>query len=117
MDAVEPGALTGRRVIDANGKVLGRVDLVFDEPVDGEARWMGIRTQAIRRQRVLVPLTGAERRALSVQVPWTRARLRNAPAYSESDLGGMLGLGEYRLTLPTRKLEEARAYWGIGDGW
>ena len=108
--------LVGKQVIDADGKPSGQIDLVFAEPANGQPGWIGVRTGAIRRQRVLVPLAGAERRALSVHVPWTRTRLRHAPAYRESDLGGALGLGEYRLTISSRKKQEAYAYWGIGDG-
>ena len=108
--------LVGKQVIDANGKPSGQIDLVFVEPANGQTGWMGVRTGAIRRQRVLVPLAGAERRALSVYVPWTKTRLRHAPVYRESDLDGALGLGEYRLTISVEKKQEACAYWGIGEG-
>ena len=116
MAVAEPEGLVGKQVIDANGKPSGQIDFVFAEPANGKTGWIGVRTGAIRRQRVLVPLAGAERRALSVYVPWTKTRLRRAPSYQESDLGGALGLGEYRLTISARKQQEACAYWGIGEG-
>jgi hypothetical protein len=61
---------------------------------------------------LLAPLSGAEQRAVYVYVPWTKERLRRAPEYEDADIGGPLGLGEYKLRLTPSKEQEALAYWG-----
>lgn len=111
MDATELRGLVGCPVVDRNGKAAGILDVVFDDRVTGRAEWIGLRTGALRRQRVLVPAAGTEHDAPSLRVPWTRALVRSAPAYGDSDRRGRLGLGEYRPVISDEKAREVSAYY------
>lgn len=111
MDAAELRRLVGCPVVDRNGKVAGVLDAVFDDRRTGRPGWLGVRTGALRHQRVLVPADGAERDEPSVRVPWTRALLRGAPGYRDADRRGRLGLGEYRAAISDEKAREVSAHY------
>jgi hypothetical protein len=107
--------LVGHPLADADGKVIGQVEVVFSDDETGQPAWMGVLTGMLRHRHVLVPVAGAQGGDPSVRVPWKRARLKQAPTYDRSDRIGALGLGEYRLAISQTKASEARAYYGLGD--
>jgi sporulation protein YlmC with PRC-barrel domain len=64
--------LGGREVVDAHGKSVGFVDLVFVDDLTGRPEWLGIWSGLPGKgPRVIVPLRGIEHVEGEIRVPWT----------------------------------------------
>ena len=105
--------LVGHDVVDENGKPVGYVAHIFNDDETGRPEWIGVLTGTIRHQNVLVPVSGTERFGTSLRVPWSKGRIKQAPTYGERDRRGMLGLGEYKLTISKEKEREIRSHYGL----
>src|ERR671914_994675 len=63
--------LVGHEVVDANGKSVGYVDLLFVDTDSGRAEWLGVWNGVWEtRPRVLVPIRGAELVEDEIRVPY-----------------------------------------------
>jgi hypothetical protein len=107
--------LAGHEVVDREGKSIGYVDQVFNDNRSGEPEWIGVIMGGLRRRFHLVPVSGVETDNLTLKVPWPKDRVKQAPEYGGADVGGLLGLGEYRPAISESKEKEAYAYYGIGE--
>jgi len=115
IDRSEIRRIVGLPVVDERGRAIGSVEYVFNDYESGRPEWIGVVSGAIRRQRVLVPVAGAERRGSSLLVPWPRERVKQAPAYGERDRDGILGFGQYTLGISKEKERDAWTYYGLGE--
>lgn len=95
------GALRGLPVLDAGGRVTGRVELTY--PLDGGAPEFAI--VRVRRfgRRVMVPLEGAVRADGVLTVPYARDDLEDAPALDASRYFD-------------DALSRTRGYWSLVEG-
>jgi sporulation protein YlmC with PRC-barrel domain len=112
MDEHELKSLVGHDVVDETGKSVGYLADVFNDRETEQPEWLGVLTGTIRQHHVLVPVTGAERRGSSLRVPWPKDRVKQAPTYDKEDRRGLLGLGEYRLSISQEKEDQAYAHYG-----
>ena len=112
---VEFRTFVGHDLIDASGKSIGYVVHLFDDEESGRPEWIGVLTGTLRHRHVMVPVSGAESDGLSLKVPWSREKVKQAPTYGEDDWSGLLGIGEYKLTISKEKEEQACAYYGRAE--
>ena len=115
IDTSELGRIVGSDVVDPSGKLIGRAEFVFNDPVAGQPEWIGVLSGTFRHQRTLVPIDGSDWANGSLQVPWPRERVKHAPTYGVRDRGGILGLGQYALAVSEAKERAANAHYGLGD--
>jgi hypothetical protein len=113
LDEHELQGLLGHDVVDETGKSVGYLADVFNDADMREPEWLGVLTGTIRQHHVLVPVTGAERRGSSLRVPWPKDRVKHAPTYDREDRRGLLGLGEYRLSISKEKEDRAYAHYSL----
>jgi hypothetical protein len=106
-------AFIGRHVADRRGRLIGSVELIFDDRRSGTPEWIGVLTGLLRRQHVLVPVAGVERDRGRLRVPWPKETVRRAPTYGKHERGGILGLGEYRVAISEEKERAASAHYGL----
>jgi sporulation protein YlmC with PRC-barrel domain len=82
--------LGGREVVDANGKSVGFVDLIFVDDGTGQPEWMGIWSGVVGKgPRVIVPVRGVEHVEGELRVPWTKDVILSAPTYDDEDDRGL----------------------------
>jgi sporulation protein YlmC with PRC-barrel domain len=82
--------LAGREVVDANGKSVGFVDLVFVDDATGRPEWLGLWSGvAGKGPRILVPIRGIEHVEDEIRLPWTQDVVASAPTYDEEDDTGV----------------------------
>jgi sporulation protein YlmC with PRC-barrel domain len=113
MDESELRTLAGHEVVDRDGKSVGYVDQIFNDTETGKPEWIGVTTGTFRRRFHLVPVSAAEKANGTLRVPWTKDRVNHAPEYGRGDLGGILGIGDYRAGVSEEKEREAYAYFGL----
>jgi stress response protein YsnF len=68
--------LTGARVTDAGGKVVGKVDKVFNDDLDGKPVWALIRAGKASR---FIPVRGSRMTADGFSVPFDSQKIMNGP--------------------------------------
>jgi hypothetical protein len=107
--------LVGHDLVDENGKSVGYVAHIFNDDETGRPEWIGVLTGTLRHQNVVVPVSGAERSGMSLRVPWPKEKIRQAPTYGERDRGGLLGVGEYKLTISKEKEQQAYTHYGLAE--
>jgi hypothetical protein len=76
--------LAGHEVVDAEGRTVGYIDLVFRDEATGRPQWLGIWDGLPDgKPRTLVPLKGAEVIDDAVRLPWDAETIRSAPSYEQ----------------------------------
>jgi sporulation protein YlmC with PRC-barrel domain len=110
IDEQELRGLGGHEVVDCDGKSIGYVDQIFSNRKTGEPEWIGVITGTFRRQTHLVPVSGLETRNGTLKIPWTKDRVKHAPAYAGG--GGILGVTDYRPEISESEERAAYAYYG-----
>ncbi len=68
--------LTGARVTDSSGKVVGKVDKVFNDDLDGKPVWALIRAGKASR---FIPIRGSRMTADGFSVPFDAQKIMNGP--------------------------------------
>ncbi len=68
--------LTGARVTDAGGKVVGKVDKVFNDDLDGKPVWALIRAGKTSR---FIPVRGSRMTADGFSVPFDSQKIMSGP--------------------------------------
>ena len=107
-------SLVGHEVVDANGKTVGYVDLIFVDDATGRPEWIGLWNGVWgTRPRVLVPLRGLELVEDELRLPWSADVVREAPTYDEEDDRGLFGEGTDAIGISPEKEREAYAHYGV----
>ena len=68
--------LTGARVTDSSGKVVGKVDKVFNDDLDGKPVWALIRAGKASR---FIPVRGSRMTADGFSVPFDAQKIMSGP--------------------------------------
>jgi hypothetical protein len=106
--------LVGHEVLDANGKSVGYVDLLFADDATGQPEWIGLWNGVWgTRPRVLVPLRGIELVEDELRLPWTEDVVKSAPAYDDEDDRGLFGDDSDVIGISPEKEREAYAHYGV----
>ncbi|MGH3048026.1 MAG: PRC-barrel domain-containing protein [Gaiellaceae bacterium] len=106
--------LVGHEVVDANGKSVGYVDLLFADDATGRPEWLGLWNGVWgTRPRVLVPLRGVELVEDELRIPWTDDVVKDAPTYDEEDDRGLFGDDSDAIGISPAKEREAYAHYGV----
>ncbi|MGH3006789.1 MAG: PRC-barrel domain-containing protein [Gaiellaceae bacterium] len=106
--------LVGHEVVDANGKSVGYVDLLFADDATGRPEWLGLWNGVWgTRPRVLVPLRGVELVEDELRIPWTDDVVKDAPTYDEEDDRGLFGDDSDAIGISPGKEREAYAHYGV----
>jgi hypothetical protein len=107
--------LVGHEVVDANGKSVGYVDLIFVDTDSARAEWLGVWNGVWEtRPRVLVPLRGAELVEDEIRVPFTSDVIENAPTYEDEDDRGLFTDDEDSIGIGPDKERLAYEHYGVG---
>lgn len=69
----------GRRVLDAEGRRIGRLEEVYLDEATDQPRWAAVRAELVDDELALVPLAGATMRADYVALPVGRGVVDEAP--------------------------------------
>jgi uncharacterized protein (TIGR02271 family) len=78
----QPGRVTdmrGMTLIDRDGQRIGKIDDLYVDDEDGQLEWALVHTGLFGVKKSFVPLRGATRRDGDVQVPVTKAQVKDAP--------------------------------------
>jgi hypothetical protein len=76
--------LAGHEVVDAEGRAIGYIDLVFRDEETGRPEWLGIWDGLPDgKPRTLAPIQGAEVIDEAVRLPWDADTIRSAPSYEQ----------------------------------
>ena len=76
--------LAGHEVVDAEGRPVGYIDLVFRDEETGRPEWLGIWDGLPDgKPRTLAPIRGAEVIDATVRLPWDADTIRSAPSYEQ----------------------------------
>ncbi|HZB84975.1 MAG TPA: PRC-barrel domain-containing protein [Gaiellaceae bacterium] len=106
--------LVGHEVVDANGKSVGYVDLLFVDDATGRPEWIGVWNGVWgTRPRVLVPLRGVEFVEDELRLPWTDAVIKEAPTYDEEDDRGLFSDDPDGIGISPEKERLAYAHYGV----
>ncbi len=106
--------LVGHEVVDANGKSVGYVDLLFADEATGRPEWIGVWNGVWgTRPRVLVPLRGVELVEDELRRPWTDDVFKDAPTYDEEDDRGLLADDPDGIGISPEKERLAYAHYGV----
>ena len=90
--------LTGARVTDAGGKVVGKVDKVFNDDLDGKPVWALIRAGKASR---FIPVRGSRMTADGFSVPFDAQKIMSGPD---------LGVDQH---MSADQVAELRRYYGL----
>ncbi len=71
--------LKGTTVLDTEGHKVGSVGQAFLDPVDGEPRWVTVRTGLFGRRESFVPLEGADLDGDVLRIRYDKATVKDAP--------------------------------------
>ncbi|QHC25317.1 PRC-barrel domain-containing protein [Streptomyces sp. GS7] len=74
-----PQSLTGLHVVDAEGAKVGIVQQVYRDDATNDPEWITVRTGLFGMKETFVPLAGARRTGDELQVPYTKATIKEAP--------------------------------------
>ncbi|GGU44774.1 photosystem reaction center subunit H [Streptomyces albospinus] len=74
-----PQSLTGLHVVDAEGAKVGIVQQVYRDDATNDPEWITVRTGLFGMKETFVPLAGARRTGDELQVPHTKATIKEAP--------------------------------------
>lgn len=106
--------LVGHEVVDAGGKSVGYVDLLFVDNETGRPEWLGIWNGVWgTRPRVLVPLRGIELVEDELRLPWSEDVVKKAPSYDEEDDRGLLADHADVIGISAEKERAAYAHYGV----
>jgi hypothetical protein len=106
--------LGGREVVDANGKSVGFVDLIFVDDGTRQPEWMGIWSGlAGKGPRVIVPIRGVEHVEGELRVPWTKDVILSAPTYDDEDDRGLFTDDPDGLAISAEKERIAYEHYGV----
>jgi sporulation protein YlmC with PRC-barrel domain len=78
----QPGRVAdmrGMTLIDRDGQRIGKVDDLYVDDEDGQLEWALVHTGLFGVKRSFVPLRGATQRDGDMQVPVTKAQVKDAP--------------------------------------
>ncbi|MFB9803701.1 PRC-barrel domain-containing protein [Streptomonospora salina] len=78
---METQRMIGHRLVDKDGAAVGKIGQVFYDDRTDAATWITVRTGLFGSRENLVPLVGAEMADDSLQVPWSRSRIKDAPSF------------------------------------
>lgn len=81
MATTETQRLIGHRLVDKDGAAVGKIGQVFFDDQTDVAKWITVRTGLFGSRENLVPLVGAEMAYDSLQVPWSRNKIKGAPSF------------------------------------
>jgi hypothetical protein len=105
--------LVGHEVVDANGKSVGYVDLLFVDDPTGRPEWIGVWNGVWgTRPRVLVPLRGIELVEDELRLPWTQDVVKGAPTYDDEDDRGLFDDTDVTGISPEKE-REAYGHYGV----
>jgi sporulation protein YlmC with PRC-barrel domain len=106
--------LGGREVLDASGKSVGFVDLVFVDDPTGRPEWLGIWSGLPGKgPRVIVPLRGIEHVEGEIRVPWTKDVITSAPNYDDEEDRGLLRDDPDGIAISPEKERAAYEHYGV----
>ncbi len=74
-----PQSLTGLHVVDAEGARVGIVQQVYRDDATNDPEWITVRTGLFGMKETFVPLAGARRTGDDLQVPYSKATIKEAP--------------------------------------
>ncbi|WP_243766519.1 PRC-barrel domain-containing protein [Streptomyces sp. GC420] len=77
---IDPRSLIGRKAYDRNGTRIGTVDEVYLDDATGTPEWAAVRTGLFSRD-AFVPLEPSEFVDDTLQVPYDRALIKDAPDF------------------------------------
>ena len=125
--------LRGMSVLDSTGERVGRVEDVYVDEEDANARYLGLQTGWLGSKLVVVPVDEVRLQgAADIVIPYTRAELEAAPRYEaedeltiarEEEIYGHYGRAPYwdivrdrqRTPAPTPEIAEAEAAAGAPE--
>ncbi|WP_406692896.1 PRC-barrel domain-containing protein [Saccharopolyspora sp. ID03-671] len=96
--------LIGTPVFDQDGNRVGRVGNVYVDDHTNQPEWVTVRLGLLGIKETFVPLDGATKAENRLEIPVTRATIRNAPTVEA--IGGRLTDTEGR---------DLYAYYGLAD--
>jgi sporulation protein YlmC with PRC-barrel domain len=106
--------IVGHEVVDANGKSVGYVDLLFVDTDSGRPEWLGVWNGVWEtRPRVLVPIRGAELVEDEIRVPYTSDVIESAPTYEDEDDRGLFTDDEDSIGIGPEKEQLAYQHYGV----
>jgi sporulation protein YlmC with PRC-barrel domain len=106
--------LVGHEVVDAEGKSIGYVDLIFVDTDSNRAEWFGVWNGVWEtRPRVLVPVRGAELVEDEVRVPYTSDVVEGAPTYEDEDDRGLFTDDEESIGIGPEKERLAYQHYSV----
>lgn len=77
---IDPRSLIGRKTFDSHGVKIGSVEEVFLDDATGRPEWAAVRTGLLRKD-AYVPLEPSELVSGTLQVPYERALVMDAPGF------------------------------------
>ena len=104
----------GHEVIDAQGEMVGYVDLLFADDSTGQPELIGVWNGVWgTRPRVLVPLEGVQLGPDQLRLPWSKDVVESAPAYDEEDVSGVLLEHESVIHISPEKERAVYEHFGV----
>ena len=96
MAAIELKGIVGKHLVDGNGEQIGRISDFYVDRQTGEPQWLAVSVGRLRKRSSLVPLSTAVGQGGTIQVPFAKDCVKEAPAVEVS--GGVVAeTGEARL--------------------
>ncbi|MBI2710706.1 MAG: PRC and DUF2382 domain-containing protein [Actinobacteria bacterium] len=69
----------GADVVDSSGDKIGTLETVYTDLATGQPEWMAVRTGLFGMKNTFVPLQGVDANGDALQVPYTKAQVKDAP--------------------------------------
>lgn len=106
--------LVGHEIVDATGKPVGYVDLIFVDDETGRPEWLGVWNGVWKTQpRVLVPIRGVELVEDELRIPWKADVVEKAPSYDEDDDRGLFHDDSEVIGISPEKERAVYAHYGV----
>lgn len=101
---IDPQTLRGTEVLGTDGSKLGQVEEIYFDNETARPEWAAVKTGLFGRKLALVPLATAQQTAEGLQVPFDKAKVKDAPHHDPGS----------DLTIPQE--EELFSYYGVPYG-
>ncbi len=79
VNVTDPGQLRGVNVVGSNGDKLGKVDEVYLDNETSKPEWAAVKTGLFGTNISLVPLAAADFSGSDLSVPYSKAKVKDAP--------------------------------------